>query len=326
MFYALKTFLFETTVVLSDNDKQPFTFYTLRSEDINLGDVYIAQITQKMPEQKAFFADIGNGRSVYIACESALKIGDRVKVVIIKEPRAGKIAQGKYCIDPTGEKMPVGLYQKGDILAGIQNPDDWQQIDWREEFDDMIAEAADVFVPFANGAQVIIERTHAFYSIDVDSHTSTAGLHKLNEQAAVVIAKEIIKRNMSGNILIDFIGSKRKDEMTALKNILSEQLSKSPVPYRILGVSPMGNLEVRRQRMRSGYDDAKRLDSFMAYTLFKDILKRPQNIEQIRVGLGLYAALTTLMQKTWDVVQNKAGYKLSLIADTKITDYKIEYK
>ena len=62
------------------------------------------------------------------------------------------------------------------------------------EFDDFILEASEMYVPFAKGAQLIFERTHAFYSIDVDSHTSIAPLQELNKQAAVLIAKEIITR------------------------------------------------------------------------------------------------------------------------------------
>ena len=82
MFYAIKSFLSEVTVVLLDEDKQPFTFYTIRAEDINLGDLYVAQITEKMQEQKAFCATIGDGRDVYLASKQPLEIGQRITVVI----------------------------------------------------------------------------------------------------------------------------------------------------------------------------------------------------------------------------------------------------
>ena len=38
MYYAIKPFLSQVTVALLDEDKVPFTFYSIRSEDINLGD------------------------------------------------------------------------------------------------------------------------------------------------------------------------------------------------------------------------------------------------------------------------------------------------
>ena len=326
MFYAIKSFLSEVTVVLLDEDKQPFTFYTVRAEDINLGDTYVAQITGKMQEQKGFFAQIDNSRSVYLESKHPIEVGQKYTVIISKEARLGKIPQAKRHGNAMQPKTPLGLVQKGDILAGISNPENYTQIDWREEFDDFILQASEMYVPFANGAQLIFERTHAFYSIDVDSHTSTQTFQELNTQAAVLIAKEIIKRNMSGNILIDFIGQKTKNEVSALKNIMSRELCKSPVPYRLMGVSPMGNVELRRQRMRSGTDDTSRTLTTLAYRLFDEILKEPTRIKKVNVSLKLYGHLTTLLQKTWQQVEAKTGDKIPLFADTQITTYKIEYK
>lgn len=326
MFYAVKSFLSEVTVVLLDEDKQPFTFYTLRTEDINLGDFYVAQIVGKMQEQKAFFAQIGDGRDVFLTSKQPFEIGQKITVVITKEARLGKIPQAKRHGNLMPPKTPLGLVQKGDILAGITNISEYKKIDWKEEFDDYILEASEIYIPFAKGALLIFERTHAFYSIDVDSHKSTEPFQELNKQAAVLIAKEIIKRNMSGNILIDFIGQKTKSEISALKNIMSRELCKSPVPYQLMGVSPMGNVELRRQRMRSGIDDTSRTLTSMAYRLFDEIIKEANHIKQVNVSLTLYGHLTTLLQKTWKQVEAKVGEKISLVADTQLTTYKIEYK
>ena len=326
MFYAIKSFLSEVTVVLLSEDKQPFTFYTVRAEDINLGDIYVVQITGKMSEQKAFFAQIGDGRDVFLTSRQPLEIGQRIKVVVTKEPRLGKIAQVKRHGIILPPQTPLGLVQKGDVLAGIVNPQEWQQIDWQDEFDDFIDEASEMYVPFAKGARLIFERTHAFYSIDVDSHTSTEVFEELNKQAAVLIAKEIIKRNMSGNILIDFIGQKTKSEVCELKNIMSRELCKSPVPYQLMGVSSMGNVELRRQRMRSGIDDTSRTLTSLAYRLFAEIVKEPTCIKQVNVSLNLYGHLTTLLQKTWKMVEAKTGHKIPLVANAQLTTYKIEYK
>ncbi len=326
MFYAIKPFLSEVTVLLLDEKKEPFTFYTVRTEDVNLGDSYIARITAQMKTQKAFFADIGNERSVYLNSKQNLEIGQRITVVISKEARLGKIPDAKRQGSILKEKLPSGLVQKGDILAGVPDSQNCIQLDWQEEFDEFIEQAQEMYVPFADGARLVFERTHAFHSIDVDSYRSTAPFAELNEKAAVLIGKEIIKRNLSGNILIDFIGQKTKNEVAALKNIMSRELCKSPVPYQLIGVSPMGNVELRRQRMRSGSDDAMRHPSTLAYQLFKEIVKEPTHIKQVRVSLTLYAHINGFMQKTWEQVQAKTGDKIPLLADTQLTTYQIEYK
>lgn len=325
MFYAIKPFLSEVTVVLLDEDKQPFTFYTVRTEDINLGDFYAVQITGKMPEQKAFFAQIGDGRDVFITSKQDFQIGQKITVVITKESRLGKIPQAKRHGNILPPKAHLGLVKKGDILTGITNLSEYKQTDWTEELDDYILEASEMYVPFASGARLVFERTHAFYSIDVDSHKSTEVFEELNKQAAVLVAKEIIKRNMSGNILIDFIGQKTKSEICALKNIMSRELCKSPVPYQLMGVSPIGNVELRRQRMRSSIDDTSKTLTSLAYRLFNEIVKEPMHIKQVNVSLTLYGHLTTLLQKTWKQVEAKVGDRIPLVADTQLSTYKIEY-
>ena len=326
MYYAIKPFLSQVTVALLDEDKVPFTFYSIRSEDINLGDSYVAQITEKMPESKAFFADIGNGRSVYLTSKQALEIGQRINVIIHKEPRLGKIAEGKRKGNVLPPKTPLGLLQKGDFLAGIVEPQNYQQTEWLEEYDEVAEEALDIFVPISNGSRIVVETTHAFHCIDVDSHSCPLPHQEINEQAAIIIAKEIIKRNLSGNILIDFIGQKRKSDVGNLKNIMSRELCKSPVPYQIMGVSPMGNVELRRNRLRTSLADSARQPTTKAYQLFEEMLNQPVGISKVHVSLSLYACLTTLMQKTWSTVEAKVGEKVVLVADTQVSDFKIEYK
>ncbi|MBE6449839.1 MAG: hypothetical protein E7013_04015 [Alphaproteobacteria bacterium] len=326
MFYAIKSFLSQITVALLDSDKKPFTFYTIRTEDVNLSDIYVGQITQKMPELKAFFADIGNGRSVYLSSKQPLEIGQRINICIIKEPRLGKIAEGKRKGNVLQPQTPVGLVQKGDFLAGIPDTEDYQQLEWFDELDDAINESSDIFVSFADGARLIFERTHAFHSIDVDSHTSLLPMDKINQIAAKIIGSEIIKRNLSGNIIIDFIGQKRKSDVGELKNIMSRELFKSPVQYQIMGISPMGNLELRRKRLRASFADSSKTTSSTAFKMFEEIVKNPTDISSVRVSLTLYAHLTSILQNTWNQVQMKTGDKIRLIADTQTDTFNIEYK
>lgn len=327
MYYAIKTFLSEVTVALLDEEKRPFTFYTIRSEDINLGDVYYARITNKLPQLKAFFADIGNERTVFLSSKQPLEVGQKLMVIISKEERLGKIPEAKR----GGLPMPhtpqtLGLKKKGDILCGISNPENYIQLEWNDAFDESYLEALEKEVPFAKGARLIFERTHAFHSIDVDSHTSTEPLDFLNEKAALLIGREIIKRNLSGNILIDFIGNKKKSEISNLKNIMSKELCKSPVAYQLMGVSPMGNVELRRNRSRASLADAASMNSALAYQLFSQIIKEPARIKNVKVALSLYAHLTGIMAETWKKVEAKTGEKVPLIASTNLSTYEIEYK
>ncbi len=324
MFYAIKPFLDEITVVLLDTDREPFTFYWIRNKDINIGDVYVSRITQKMPNLKGYFAEIDYNRSIFIASKHPLEVGQFVSVIITKEARLGKIPQAKrYGIQ---KQNTVGLVQKGDFLYGIPDSENVQQIDWNEDLDDMISDSLDPIVHFADGARLIFEQTHAFWCIDVDSGSCILDLPILNEKAAVRIGKEIIKRNISGNILIDFIGDKHRNEVAAWKNMLSRELCKSPVPYQLIGVSSMGNVELRRDRMRADTINATRCISAICYDLFKQILKTPDKVLSVQVSLEVYAALTGIGNETLKQVEAKVGDSIHISASTDVKHFNITYK
>ena len=93
-----------------------------------------------------------------------------------------------------------------------------------------------------------------------------------------------------------------------------------------MGISPMGNLEIRRRRQRASLEHYSKQTSTKAFRLFEEIIKKPENIEKIYVSLSIYAALNSLLKKTWDTVNAKVGKKTSLIADPNINNFKIEYK
>lgn len=326
MFYAIKTFLSEVTVALLDEEKRPFTFYFIRTDDVNLGDIYFARITQKMREQKGFFAEIGRGRTVYVSSKQPLEIGQKLPLIISKEARMEKLPEAKRYTRGIVLPHNLGLIQKGDILAGFTQVDGFIQIPWEDEFDDFIADAADMYVPFADGARLIIEATHAFHTIDVDSGASTKPFAELNLLAARQIASEIIKRNISGNILIDFIGEKRKNDVAEWKNIMSRELCKSPVPYTLYNVTAMGNVELRRTRLRTPLYDAMHCLSFKAFAMFKEVLANPEHVKDVKAALSLYAHLSSLLAEQWKDVQKRAGTSISLIAATNVTDYQVDYK
>lgn len=107
------------------------------------------------------------------------------------------------------------------------------------------------------GGRVIIEETKAFVSIDVDSGEGNAqgGFNRLNNEAAVEIAKQIILRNLSGKIIIDFAGVSEYKFLKNSMDILEKELSEDVCRARVLGLSRAGNVEVIRNRRRPTLQD-----------------------------------------------------------------------
>ena len=123
--------------------------------------------------------------------------------------------------------------------------------------EDAILESLQKEVRLKNGGRIIIEETRACTAIDVDSgdDDGLGSLGRLNMEAAEEIANQIILRNLSGKIVIDFAGS---SEYRYLKNaieILEEGLHRDYVRSSVYGLSRAGLVEISRVRRRPSLQD-----------------------------------------------------------------------
>lgn len=115
---------------------------------------------------------------------------------------------------------------------------------------DMLQKAMEKTVKLPSGGAIHIEETHAFVAIDVDSSNIAARgqMDNLNHEAAIEIAHQIILRNLSGKIIIDFAGSSEYRFMRDVMDILAEELAGDAQSARVVGLSKAGNVEILRRR------------------------------------------------------------------------------
>lgn len=128
-----------------------------------------------------------------------------------------------------------------------------------EEFgiDEMLGEALDKVVKLPCGGRIIIEETKACVVIDVDSGEGSAhgNFGRLNQEAAQEIAKQIVLRNLSGKIIIDFAGFSEFKFLKPCLQILEDELKDDFARARVLGLSRAGNVEIIRPRRRPTLSD-----------------------------------------------------------------------
>lgn len=139
-------------------------------------------------------------------------------------------------------------------IKGIFTGEIRYSADPSEEFglQDMLQQAMEKTVKLPSGGEIHIEETHAFVAIDVDSANIPARgqIDNLNREAAVEIARQIILRNLSGKIIIDFAGSSEYRFMRDIMDILAEELAGDAQNARVIGLSKAGNVEILRRRKR----------------------------------------------------------------------------
>lgn len=105
---------------------------------------------------------------------------------------------------------------------------------------------------------IIIEPTEGLVVIDVNS----GGFHKKNMQqeeaafkvnceAAVEVARQLVLRDLGGIIVIDFIDMEKEGHRREVLNTLKRSLSEDKAKYDILGISKFGLVEMTRERIHN---------------------------------------------------------------------------
>jgi Ribonuclease G/E len=102
-------------------------------------------------------------------------------------------------------------------------------------------------VALPQGGAITIEPSSAAILIDVDG--GRAGALGANLAAAAEIARQIRLRDLSGPIVIDFIGMKRRGERTRVETALGEACHEGD-EVQLLGWTRLGHFELTRKRRR----------------------------------------------------------------------------
>lgn len=111
-------------------------------------------------------------------------------------------------------------------------------------------------VGFKKGGYLIIDRTEALFSIDVNSGSKKLfedqeqNAFHFNMLAADEIAHQLRLRDIGGIIVIDFIDMDDKGNQQALYDHMRELMSRDRAKHNVLPLSKFGLMQITRQRVR----------------------------------------------------------------------------
>jgi ribonuclease E len=111
-------------------------------------------------------------------------------------------------------------------------------------------------VPLPSGGALVIDRTEALVSIDINSAKATSGADiestalNTNLEAADEIARQLRLRDLGGLVVIDFIDMSLSKHQRDVENRLKEALKADRARIQIGRISRFGLLEMSRQRLR----------------------------------------------------------------------------
>ena len=107
-----------------------------------------------------------------------------------------------------------------------------------------------------SGASLVIDETEALVSIDVNTGKTRGGkdhddtIRKTNLEAAEEIARQLRLRNLGGLIVIDFIDMRSRRDQNAVYDKFKDCLRRDRARTHTLPISPLGLLEMTRQRVQ----------------------------------------------------------------------------
>lgn len=111
-------------------------------------------------------------------------------------------------------------------------------------------------VALPSGGALVIDRTEALVSIDVNSAKATSGSDiettalNTNLEAANEIARQLRLRDLGGLVVIDFIDMNSTKNQREVENCLKEALKADRARIQVGRISRFGLLEMSRQRLR----------------------------------------------------------------------------
>ena len=111
-------------------------------------------------------------------------------------------------------------------------------------------------VGFKNGGYLIIDKTEALFSIDVNSGSKKVyddqeeNAFHYNMLAAEEIVHQLRLRDIGGIIIVDFIDMDSKDHQQQLYEYMRKLMSRDRARHNILPLSKFGLMQITRQRVR----------------------------------------------------------------------------
>jgi ribonuclease E len=129
------------------------------------------------------------------------------------------------------------------------------------QLEDQIEAIFEDKIPLKSGGSIVIERTEAMVSIDVNSGRSTQerGMEetafKTNMEAAEEIARQLRLRDLGGLVVIDFIDMRDRKHIQEVERCLKTALKRDKARTEMSRISKFGLLEVSRQRLKPALQD-----------------------------------------------------------------------
>jgi ribonuclease E len=212
----------------------------------------------------------------------------------------------------------------------------------KHNIEEQIANLNERYVYLPSRGYLVIDKTEALTSIDVNSGRSRKEENvestalKTNLEAADEVARQFRLRDIGGLIVIDFIDMESSKNRRAVEDTLRTALSQDKAHTDMSNISKFGMVEMTRERMRTAYFESINrrceacngsgivmADEMVAITAFREIHTRAAKggIKRITCKLPVESLNYLINIKRDEIVRIEKEDKvsISLTADSKLS-------
>src|SRR3954465_8101928 len=153
------------------------------------------------------------------------------------------------------------------------------------------------------GGYIVIDETEALVAIDVNTGRNKGGrdvektILQTNLEAANEIARQLRLRNVGGLIISDFIDMKSRKDQQLVYNLMKERLKRDKAKTHVLPLSPLGLMEMTRQRAQESLSDT--IYENCPYCGGRGVVKTSMS-----TSVELHRTLNTVMRRYQDSIHD----------------------
>ena len=184
-------------------------------------------------------------------------------------------------------------------------------------------------VPLKSGGEIIIEETAALTAIDVNSGggnrrgDAEGWALSVNREAAQEAGRQILLRNLSGQIVIDFLPMDKRESKDEVAGVLQQALASDRSASNVFGFTRLGLLEMTRrrqgksltQRLLAQNEHGKSAET-VALEAIRSALQQLENDPgrriKISAGASVYEAYQRIVAQAWAIAEKQSGGMIAL--------------
>ncbi len=167
------------------------------------------------------------------------------------------------------------LYEEIRSYLTENQPEDTEKLSYYEDallplsklysLEHQLSQALSEKVWLKSGGYLVIQPTEALTVVDVNTGKCETGKKKeatflkINQEAAIELARQLRLRNISGIILVDFINMEQEASSQVLLSLLAKELHKDPIRTALIDMTKLSLVEITRMKKEKSLAEVCRM-------------------------------------------------------------------